>query len=91
MAAFTATAAMMTSGADTAPPAALPDPERSSSSSTERISATSSAEHHGPDPVPPPIDSRSEDHPAKRPTHWHPAVPSTSAAAPAAALRGPAC
>jgi hypothetical protein len=32
-----------------------------------------------------------DDHPENQFTHWHPAVPSTSAAVPAPAERGPAC
>jgi hypothetical protein len=32
-----------------------------------------------------------DERPKSRSTHWHPVVPSTSAAVPPAAHRGPAC
>ncbi len=57
----------------------------------EPISAASPP--HGNDPVAVPliVDGASDDHPEKRSTHWHPAVPSTSAAVPAAHPRAAQC
>jgi hypothetical protein len=68
-----------------------PAAEIASRSSVGPISTASP--HHPSDPVAVPltVDGAPDDNYEKAFTHWHPAVPSTSAVVPSAAKRGPAC
>ncbi len=59
---------------------------------TQQLTTTPAASlDHAHDALTSTVHNASDDHPKKRSIHWHPAVPSTSAAVLPAAQQGPAC